>query len=304
MNKVLLTGATGFIGSHVIPRLLAHGYAVHAVTSRAANPPTEGVNWYQANLLNSRETQQLVETVKPTHLLHLAWYVEHGAYWTSIENLRWVQASLNLLMAFQENGGKRAVIAGTCAEYDWQYGYCQENRTPLNPASLYGTCKDALRRLVTVHAAQTGYSAAWGRIFFTFGPHENPRRLVTATIRALLANQPAPTSHGEQIRDFLFVEDLADAFVTVLDRDIIGAVNLASGTPVKIKDIVNTIARQLNRAELIQLGALPAPANDPPLLLADISRLRNEVQWQPHYDLTTAIDKTIQWQLEQGQEHA
>ena len=137
-----------------------------------------GIHWHNVNLLDAGEAEDLVSCVKATHMLHLAWYTEHKKYWTSPANENWVKASLALAQAFRSHGGERAVMAGTCAEYDWRYGRCIEGKTPLSPATLYGRCKNALREKVELFSKEGGMSFAWGRIFFLYGPYEYPDRPV------------------------------------------------------------------------------------------------------------------------------
>lgn len=156
-KRVLITGASGFVGRHTVPLLLKGGYEVHAVHCGSASLDEEPrLFWHRCDLLNADEQRRLVKQVKPTHLLHLAWYATPGKYWTSVENIRWVKASLDLTINFMEQGGKRAVFAGTCAEYDWSYGYCSEGVTPTRPATLYGTCKNSLQDMVGHLSRQTG----------------------------------------------------------------------------------------------------------------------------------------------------
>jgi nucleoside-diphosphate-sugar epimerase len=148
--------------------------------------------------------------------------------------------------------------------------------------------------MVDAFCKQTGLSYAWGRIFFLYGPHEHPDRLVSSVIRSLLQGEPARCSHGNQIRDFLHVEDVAHAFVTLLDSDMEGAVNIGRGTSATIREVVEIIGDQLHGKQLIQLGALPAPPNDPPVLIADTHRL-NSLGWRPKYDLESGLEQTIAW---------
>ncbi len=243
----------------------------------------------------STQTAALFSRIQPSHLLHLAWYAQPGLYWTSLENIRWVQSSLDLLWAFVEHGGRRVVVAGSCAEYDWNYGYCSERITPLQPATMYGKAKLALQLLLEAFARQAQISAAWGRLFFLYGPHEYPERLVASVIRALLQGKPARCSHGNQVRDFLYVQDAADAFVALLESDVQGPVNIASGNPVTLKQIIYSIADTLQQRSQIQLGVVPVAPSEPPLLVANIERLTKEVAWHPTYDLNQGLDRTMRW---------
>ena len=295
MKRVLVTGATGFIGRNTLPWLKQGGYDVHAVFARSHPSPCPGVHWHQSDLLDHGRPTRLIQQLTPTHLLHMAWITTPGVYTRSLENLAWVSASLELLKAFCDAGGKRVVVAGTCMEYDWQYGYCREEHTPLAPATFYGVCKDALRSMLQGLSLHTGASAAWGRIFFLYGPHENPDRLVSSVIRSLLQGQDALCSLGTQWRDFLHVADVAKAFVDLLSGEVTGPVNIASGRPVAVKDLINMIGDRLGCRGLIKLGALNTRSDETHFLAADVSRLYHEVKFRPQYDLAAGINDTIAW---------
>ena len=252
--------------------------------------------WEQADLHDPLATEGLLERVAPTHLLHFAWYAEPGLYWRSAENLRWVEASLRLLRMFSERGGRRAVLAGSCAEYAWEpRTVCVEGQTPCVPATLYGASKHALRLVAERYAEEVGLSLAWGRVFFVFGPHEDPSRLGGSVARALVRGEPALCSHGEQLRDFLYSADLADAFVALLRSMATGAVNVASGEPTGIRDLVQALADAAGRPDLVELGALPASPTEPAELLADVTRLRDEIGWTPPASLRQRAADTISW---------
>lgn len=295
MKRVLVTGATGFIGRHSLTPLLRRGYEVHGVTEACALADPAGVIWHQADLLVPGQVERMLVEVRPSHLLHFAWFARPGEYWTSPENLRWVQASLSLLRVFSREGGHRLVSAGTCAEYDWGHGLCLERETPLSGATLYGVCKRAVFAVQESFAAQMEMSAAWGRIFMLYGPHEDRQRLVPSVILPLLRGQPAPCSHGRQIRDFLHVADVGEAFAALLDSTVTGPVNIASGHPAAIGEVVQMIAVLVGRPELVRMGAVQAPAGEPERLVADVSRLTTEVGWTPRYDLESGLRQTIDW---------
>lgn len=296
--KVLVTGGSGFIGQYCLAQLHARGYEVHAVSS-AARSSTSAVQWHHASLLDAAQTKALIRGVRPSHLLHLAWYTEHGRFWTAPENLLWVQGSLALVKEFTEAGGERLVVAGTCAEYDWSHGVCLEDATPLVPATLYGTYKHALQLMLRSWCKQTGLPGAWGRVFSLYGPGENPQRLVASVITALLRREVATCGNAGLIRDYSHAEDVASAFVSLLESKLEGPVNIGSGEGATLHDIVEKIAMKLDGGSLIKFRVPPPALNsEPELLLPDITRLMS-TGWQRKFDLDSGLDDTINWWREQ-----
>jgi nucleoside-diphosphate-sugar epimerase len=295
MSSVLVTGASGFIGRHCVPILAEKGYTVHALTSgTSSGSAVPGVCWHRANLLEPGTAASMVQRLRPDYLLHLAWYAEPGKFWEARENLDWVRASLELTAAFAANKGKRMAAAGSCAEYAANSGECVEKETPAIPATLYGTCKHAFGQMLGAFSRPAGFSSAWGRIFFLYGPHEHPSRLVAYVIRSLLRDEPALCSDGTQTLDFLHVEDAASAFVALLESEAQGPVNIASGRPVLLKDLLREIGTQTGRPELIRFGARPA-SSQVARLWANAKRLTGETGWKPRYDLADGIRQTIEW---------
>lgn len=299
MKRVLLTGAGGFVGRRCLAPLAEAGYEVHAVGRRPATHASvdaPSLRWHAIDLLDARGVAALIAEVEPTHLLHLAWYTEHGKFWTAVENLSWVGASLKLFEAFAAVGGRRVVAAGTCVEYAPEGDApCSEASTPLAPATLYGACKHATHVALEAFARQAGFTSAWGRLFFPYGPGEPPGRLVPSVARSLLLGEPALCTHGRQVRDFIHVEDAAHAFVALLDSGVEGAVNVGSGQPVALREVVEKVAAHAGRSDLIRLGARPAPEGEPLSLYADARRLREEVGWSPRYDLDEGLAAMVEW---------
>ena len=300
MKRVLVTGAVGFIGRACLPLLISGGYEVHAVSSRPS-VPGQGVWWHTANLLEPGVPAALIDSVAPSHLLHLAWYTEPGRYWTNPANGLWANATIQLGAAFYKRGGYRAVYAGTCAEYDWTHGgICDETTTPVVPATLYGRCKRATWDVLEALALESGTSAAWARLFFLYGPHERPERLVPSVVRALLASERARCTSGEQVRDFLYVEDVAKAFVALIDYELQGAVNIGSGQPTAVREVLSVLGAKLGGSQLIEFGALPNPSEDVPRLVADVTKLKRGTGWAPTVDIEQGLERTIAWWREQS----
>ncbi len=295
MKKVLLTGASGFIGRHCIPFLLNRGYEVFAIYQNGVPVECDNVHWLKMDLLDPIQVEDMLAQVKPTHLLHLAWYVAHGKFWASSLNLDWVKASLTLLNSFSKHGGKRVVATGTCFEYDLSHGTLSEETTPLKPATLYGSSKLALSIVLEAFAKQSELSAAWARIFFLFGPHEYPKRFIPSVIRGLLRGEPVPCTHCQQVRDFLHVEDAADALVALLDSSVEGPINISSGDGVSLRSIIENIENTLQVDGLVQFGALQPQPFEPSHLIGDAKRLQSELKWQPRWDLQKGISNAIEW---------
>lgn len=299
MKRVLVTGASGFIGRHCLQPLTDHGYEVHAVAHSHPLNRTAPVRWHRADLLDTSEVANLLGTVRPTHLLHFAWYADPKDYRTSPKNLLWCQTGIDLVRRFAEAGGQRAVFAGTCFEYDPRLGFLSENLTPDAPSTLYGACKSSLRQVVMAYATQMGLSAAWGRIFYVYGPHEAPRRLVPSVILSLIRGETARCTHGRQLRDFLTVQDVAAAFAAILESDLRGAVNIGSGEPTTIRALVSLIASTMNTEHRVEFGAITSAIGDPPAVIADVRLLRDRIGWTPRYSLEGGVASAIRWWQEQ-----
>lgn len=298
-RRVLITGGSGFVGRAVLPELAESGYEVHVVAHAKAAPELLGARAHRLDLMDGPATEALIGTVRPSHLLHLAWYTTPQRYWSSDRNLAWVEASLRLLRSFAAAGGERAVVAGTCAEYDLTGGRCSEATTPRRPASLYGACKNALFETAAMHARTAGHSLAWARLFHPYGPAERPERLVPSVVRSLLEGRPVELSHGRQERDFVYVDDVARALVRLLDAELKGAANVGTGQATSVRSIVAAIADRIDSPAAVRFGARQVGDQDPPLIVAEESRLRDELGWAPTVPLDEGIERTVSWWREQ-----
>jgi nucleoside-diphosphate-sugar epimerase len=290
---VLVTGASGIIGRHAAPALARRGWRVITASRHGGD--------INCDLLDPGQRAQLMARARPTHWLHLAWETKHGHFWSAPSNLDWLAASTDLLRRFADAGGRRVVMAGTCAEYDWSHadGGPLSEDAPLKPATPYGEAKLALATALADFAAGAKLSYAWGRVFLLIGDGEHRDRLVPSLARALIAGKPAACGSGRQVRDFLDTRDAGAAFAALLAGDVQGAVNIASGKATAIADVATTLGRLAGRSDLVRLGALPDRAGEPRQLVADTSRLEKEVRFRAAIGLERALaDALDYWRAE------
>ncbi len=299
--RVLVTGAAGFFGS----RISAHfeGDEVHAIDVPAAprarlEALAPGAKVHAVDLLDAQAVRRLVDDVRPELAIHLAWYAVPGRYLHAEENLDHVEATIHLARALAGAGCARLVTAGTCFEYHTAQGLLAETSRTL-PRSLYAACKLSVAQILGAATERWGISFAHLRFFYQYGPWEAPQRLVPAVIEPLLRGEEARVTSGDQVRDFLHIDDVARAVVLAARSEKQGVINVGSGVPVRVRDVVKAAARACGRPELVRYGALPGRPDDPPFVCADTSVLRG-LGFQPRFDLDAGLEDTVAWYRSRG----
>ncbi|MBN1814166.1 MAG: NAD(P)-dependent oxidoreductase [Anaerolineae bacterium] len=298
--RVFITGAGGFIGSHLARLLVREGCEVYALLRRESDP------WRIRELLPSLQVvvgdllhpeegwAERLASIRPETCFHLAWYAEPGKFLTSPLNLQYLAASVELAPRLAEAGCRKLVVAGSFSEYDQDLGYLAEG-SALRPNTLYGACKAALYQSLALWAPAAGMELLWPRIFSVYGPGEHEKRFVPAVILATLRGEATRLTPGEQLRDYLHVADAAGAVWAAAQNNLRGPVNVGSGKPVAIGELATHIGALVGRPDLIRLGDLPYRAGDPMFVCANTQLLRSAASWVPHLDLETGLRQTITW---------
>lgn len=297
MKKLLLTGSNGFIGQHCIPYLLSQNYEIHALCF--PQPPfilkNKNLHFYTQNIFGYEEIAILIKKIKPNYLLHLAW-LSHS--YSSLEHFSWIKASINLIEEFIKNKGDYILCAGTCFEYDFTSITSPLTESAyIQPSSMYGLAKDMVHRILSLLAQSHSFSFCWGRIFYTYGKNQDNLRRIPSLIYKLVHDQPFTCQSGDLVRDFLNVDDIAKAFVCILNKQVKGAINIASGKEIQIQYIVNYIAEYLAKKHLVTYEK-NSFSKEPSYIVADVSRLISEVTWKPSSTMEESLQATIKWYLQ------
>jgi nucleoside-diphosphate-sugar epimerase len=294
MKWLMITGTTDFIGQHVIRQLKSSNYEVHAVARSRPLVEDDNVTFHTIDLIDHVAVKKMMGAVKPTHMLHLVWELTPGKFWSSRDNLDWLSASISLFKHFAEFGGQRFVAAGTCAEYSWSHSVFSEADTPYQPSTLYGSTKNSLQTSLLAAAPIFNVSVSWGHVYFVYGHGEAPGRIISDVVNNCLTRQYVNTTHGHQIRDFMHVVDAAGALIKLMKSNFEGNVNIGPGIGTPVNEVLSIIAEETSCPDLIKYGLRALSPDEPLCMVADVNRLRNEVEFTPQFDLNMGLRDTVQ----------
>jgi nucleoside-diphosphate-sugar epimerase len=292
--KILLTGPTGFIGSAFARLALSRGHQVAGLiipgeTIPAGLPAGESMVWLRGTLDDApwKELAAFAAEV----CVHTAWITTPGVYLESPENFRFLESSFRFLGRVRELGTGHIVGLGTCIEYQLAREPLSEARTPVAPATTYAQCKNELRLKLEREAGAANFGFGWGRVFYPYGPGEHPSRLCSFIIQQLQRGERIVLKTPGSTKDYIYIDDLAAALLTVAEKKFRGAINLATGTGVSVREIARQLGVLMGRAELIAEASQPEP--DPfPFVVADAGRLRS-LGWQPRVSLEEGLARLV-----------
>lgn len=275
--KVLVTGATGFVGRHIVGALLAKGH--HVVATARDEQKAQAMPWFKRvkfvpfDIQSKREaTVQLFDS--PDAVMHLAWpgLPNYHALFHIEDNL---PAAYLFLKALVEQGVRQVMVAGTCFEYGRKNGMLSES-LPADPDNAYAVAKNSLHQFLVALSKETPFALQWSRLFYMYGPGQNPRSLISKLDDAIARGDPEfPMSGGEQLRDYLPVEKAAEKMVAILEcTEFRGVVNISNGVPISVRRLVEDRVHLKQSAIALRCGALPYSEHESFAFWGDASRLR------------------------------
>ncbi|POA25072.1 MULTISPECIES: NAD-dependent epimerase/dehydratase family protein [unclassified Pseudomonas] len=275
--NVLVTGATGFVGRHLVAALLARGCAVRAVARNvetAASMPWINHVEFVATDIHAVDLDIAALTDGIDVLAHLAWpgLPNYRALFHFEHNL---MADYRFIKGAVEAGVAQVLVTGTCFEYGMQSGPLGESVEP-QPSNPYGLAKHTLHLFLQNLQQEKPFTLQWARLFYLHGEGQNPNSLLAALDRAIDAGEASfNMSGGEQLRDFLPIASAADYLATIVhQRDFNGVINCASGQPVSARALVEQRLRERGAALKLNLGHYPYPSHEPMAFWAVTERLQ------------------------------
>lgn len=286
--KVLLTGGTGFIGSRVARRLLDRGHDVHAIVrpTSALGAVVQGEGTFTAWRADLRDTAAVRSAVfgaKPDAALHLAWYTQPGRYLhDEPKNLESLSYGIALLGHLAEAGCPRIVVGGTCLE-----------GASGSADTFYAVAKRTMHD-VAANLGSGEPSTACAHIFSVYGPGEDERRAVPSVVRSLLRGDPVAVSAGTELRDYVHVDDVAEALTAVLESNAVGTVDVCSGQLRSLRALFEEIGAATGRSDLIRWGERVVAQGEAFEVLGD-PRALADLGWTPSRSLGDGIAETVAW---------
>lgn len=282
MKKVLVTGATGFIGNHVIAELIRHGCRV--VATSVNEEKAKAQNWFSVVKYLPFNFDDFNNDInyytffdKPDLMIHLAWEGLPN-YKESFHTEKNLPAQKAFLMNLIENGLTDITITGTCFEYGMKDGMLSEDM-PTEPANPYAIAKDELRKWLEARQASFPFHLKWVRLFYMYGEGQSPKSLISQLEKALENGETEfRMSGGEQVRDFLPITKVAAYIVKIaLQQKIEGIINCCSGEPVKVKDFVAEYLKERNKNISLHLGYYPYADYEAMRFWGDDSKLKQVI---------------------------
>ena len=299
MNRILVTGGTGFIGARVVRQLVEQGRDVAVLmrttsNSRRIDDLLSRCTVIRGDLTRLGGACDALSRYSPQAVLHLAWDGVKGADRNGATQMDNVSAAIDLYRLTEELGCRHFVGLGSQAEYGLLSGRISES-DPTRPTTAYGAAKLAIGLVLERTAAASGRPFAWLRLFSSYGPDDDPSWMIPYVIRSLLAGEKPSLTPAEQVWDYLHVDDVAAGMIAALDAGARGLFNLGSGQARPLREIITLIRDLIDPALPLGIGEVPYRPDQVMHLEADITALSAACTWKPAWSLEDGLAQTIAW---------
>jgi nucleoside-diphosphate-sugar epimerase len=302
LKRVLVTGASGFIGSNLGRRLVAEGHDVHVILRSQHSPwrliDAQGLSVHQADLSDGESVIRAVQEIRPDWIFHLA---AHGAYSSQSSLPEMIEANLlgtvNLVQACLDSGFESFVNTGSSSEYGFRDDAPAE-ADPIQPNSPYAVTKAAATLFCGYAARKHGARIRTLRLYSVYGPWEEPTRLIPTLIVRGLGNRLPVLVEPEVARDFVYVEDVCDAYLAVAGNTTAepdAVFNIGTGVQSSLEQVVSVARRLLAIDVEARWGSMPNRMWDTTSWVADSRKIKRELGWEPSHAFEAGLAATIDW---------
>lgn len=303
--RVLLTGSTGFIGSHLLEKLIDLSIPTailirkESIVARIKELLTHATVIY-ADLGDLTPVEETILHFKPDHLLHLAWSGIENRFHNDYDQISQNLVHLTNLMQLAEKCNIKKIIGfGSQAEYGPQTSAIAETM-PECPTTLYGASKLAAYQILKVFCQLKNIDFVWIRLFSIYGPKDNNSWFIPSLIRQILNKNEPSLTEGKQLWDFIYISDVIDAIISILQTpESKGLFNLGSGKSLPIKKVAEQIRDIINPTIKLHFGRIPYRPDQVMNLKADVKKLSVTTGWSPKVDLQKGLEHTISWCTEE-----
>lgn len=314
--KALVTGGTGFIGSNLIKELVERNWEVYALVRKNSSlgygrlKNIKNIKYiYVEELFKDNykklnevdlENEKLYKTIPQFDVcFHLAAYgVDYSQQ--NINELIYgnINFTMDVLNFCKENKTKKVINTGSCFEYGLNQGQKLNEEDKLNPQSMYGSAKAASVIMANVYCQKNNIPLVTVRPFAIFGENEGIHKFVPQLMKAVILNKTMEMTSGEQVRNYLYIKDLTEAYITIALTDIplYEAYNICSGEEIKLRNLAMEVAKLANCSlGLFDFGKVPYRKNEVMHFVGDNSKIRKYTKWEPKYSLQQGLKKTYEW---------
>ncbi len=303
MKRVIVTGATGFVGANLARKLVSSGHEVHLLVRPSHShwriqTILDDLRLHTVEIRDLENMSKIVRRIRPEWVFHLAAY---GAYPLQRDICQMMETNTvgtaNLLQACLQTGFEAFVNAGTSSEYGPK-DHAPSEDEPVNPNSYYAVSKAAATLFATFCARHECVGVCTLRLYSVYGPYEEPTRLIPALILRGLSNTLPPLVKPTTVRDYVYVEDAVDACLlaaTAAGKEPGAVYNIGTGLQTSLSEVVDVARRALNIVAEPRWGSLPDRPWDTEVWLADNTRARAALNWRPRYSFADGFRETVDW---------
>jgi nucleoside-diphosphate-sugar epimerase len=303
--RCLVTGATGFVGSWLVRRLIADQHSVAILTRPTSDTwrissCLSHLHRIEGDLIDIQHSKEAIQEFAPEIVFHLAWTGGNSSKFLNDISQVYsnVPGTLELMRIVSESNATTFINFGSCVEYG-EYHIPVRESDIVQPKNLYGSAKYAVERLMQEMAPALSLRFASLRLFWSYGPADDPARLIPSLIMKMLKKEHLAMTKGEQLWDYLYIEDAIEAIVGVMNTSTAhGIFNLGSGHPKPLRMIGEKIAVLIGNGSLPGFGEIPYRPDQVMHLEADISRLHEATGWKPRVGIDDGLKTTVAWYKE------